>query len=348
MEVSWRTTKTVLAGLYNSRYMAFKKTKTDRPFSYNYYYSQSNTAPVRTPKNHSHRTAVNKRRHRGRWTALAIVLICAAIFQVFVQPASPSRLLSDIKNSFSAKPKPSQQDISSASLSAMGGQINQVIAQNSDIDISVSLIDLQDDQDENYGDPAPFTAASTTKVITALYFLNQVEAGNQSLTESVEGETAQYELQQMIVVSDDDAWNDLINLLGFSNIQVYAHSIGATSFTFNAGTNTLTSSNMASVLQRLWQGKLLDKFHTNLLLGYLKQANYRQYIVAAVPDSDTIYHKVGFYEDFVNDAAIISDGRSSVVEVIFTNGNGEYQWDERAELMQAITKIVLPVYLPIG
>jgi beta-lactamase class A len=226
----------------------------------------------------------------------------------------------------------------------MSSAINSVINQNSKIDMSVSLIDLTNNvnQTEHYGDSSTFTAASTTKVITAADFLNEVEQGQQTLSETVNGETAEYEIQQMIVVSDDNAWAALNNTLGYSQLQSYANSIGATSF--QPTPNTVTSSDMALVLQKLWEGQLLNSIDTQLLLGYMKQANYREYIVPAIPSSDTIYHKIGLYEDNVHDEAIITDGSDAFAVAIFTNGNGAYNWPARAQMMQQITVSALEAY----
>ena len=76
----------------------------------------------------------------------------------------------------------------------------------------------------------------------------------------------------------------------------------------------------------------------------MKQANYRQYMVPAIPSYDTIYHKIGLYNDNVNDAAIITGDNQVISLVIFTNGNGTYDWPDRAILMQQITKAFLTYY----
>ncbi len=238
---------------------------------------------------------------------------------------------------------PATPSLSASALHSMSSSINYVINQNNHIDISVSLIGLSDNQPENYGDDDPFTAASTTKVITAADFLHEVEEGQQSLTAYIDGLSAEYLLQQMIVVSNDAAWNNLRNVLGYQQIQSYADSIGLTSY--QSTPNTVAASNMALLLEELYEGKLLNPNDTNLLLSYMKAANYRQFIVPVIPSNDTIYHKVGFYIDTVNEEAIITNGSKALVIVIFTNGNGHYDWSGRAQIMQEITQAALTAYL---
>lgn len=241
----------------------------------------------------------------------------------------------------------SKNSSNTPAITKMGQTINSIIADNSNVSTSVSLIDLSSGQPEHYGVNQTFQAASTAKVLTAEYFLHEVEAGKRSLSETVNGNTARHELQQMIVVSDDNAWAAFNNLLGYNNLQKYTDkTLGIRNY--QAYNNSLNSKDIAQALERLWQNKLLNSAYKSLLLSYMKQANYRQYIVPAIPSGDTIYHKIGLYEDYVNDAAIVTDGDKAFVIVIFTNGNGTYDWPNRAIMMQDITKAALKAYFNQG
>jgi beta-lactamase class A len=289
-----------------------------------------------------------RRKRRGRKLLILVVLVAVIAGVGYAynskDKSSVKQVVSTIKaHSFSLKPKPMPSNIvPNYKITAMANTINGIITQNSNIDMSVSLIDLSNNQAENYGDSQAFTAASTTKVITAADFLHQVEAGQESLSETINGSSAEYEIQQMIVVSDDNAWDALNTELGYPQLQAYADSIGVNSF--QSIPNTVTSADMALLLQKLYGGQLLNASDTQLLLSYMKQANYREYIVPAVPSGDTIYHKIGLYEDNVHDEAIITNGSKAFVIVIFTNGNGTYNWPGRAQLMQQITKAALTAY----
>ena len=56
-------------------------------------------------------------------------------------------------------------------------------------------------------------------------------------------------------------------------------------------------------------------------------------------------HKVGEDDDDVHDAAIITNGQHYVILVIFTDGNGVYDWGARAQLMQTVAREVSAAYL---
>jgi beta-lactamase class A len=182
----------------------------------------------------------------------------------------------------------------------MAATINSVIGQNP-LDISVSITDLDTNQTYHYGDDADFEAASTTKLLTAIMFLHQIEIGKAKMNDTIAGQKAGVALQKLIVNSDNDAWDGFIAKLTFANQEKYAHSLGLSSY--SRLDNTVSSNDIALLLTQLYQNKLLNKTNTDLLLGYMKQASERQYIVRNVPTGVTVYHKAGYMEDRVHDAA---------------------------------------------
>jgi beta-lactamase class A len=285
----------------------------------------------------------SSKRGRGRRIVLYVVIVALLAGGTYALLHNGDQTVAHaIKSATTSKQSDTKDTASSPALNTMGQTINGVISNNSNVDMSVNLINLNTNQAEHYGTNDTFQAASTAKLITAGDWLHEVENGQQSMSETIGGYTAQYELQQMIVVSDDTAWANLNNTLTYPNLQTYADTLGLTDY--QAYNNSLNSTDIALVLQKLWDGTLLNPSDTQLLLSYMKQANYREYIVPAIPAQDTIYHKIGLYEDYVNDAAIVTHGKQTFAIVIFTNGNGVYNWPARATMMQDITKAALKYY----
>jgi beta-lactamase class A len=324
-----------------------------KPNPYQSYYYSSQRRSTRSVPNNNNQPSPLKKPHRFRRVAGLVMVVAVLILGIHevlghhtIEAYSKS-VIGQVKSEVVDKHTTSTTTsvATAASLASLTTKINGIIAQNSQIDFSVSTVDLSNNQLQHYGDSAAFTAASVTKLITAADFLSNVQAGKQSLTETINGSSAEYELQQMIVVSDDNAWAALNNQLGYANLESYATSIGLTNYQQNDNVNTIPSNDIAILLQKLYEGQLLNTTNTDMLLSWMKQANYREYIVPAVPGSDTIYHKIGLYEDFVNDAAIITNGKQTIVLVIFTNGNGTYNWTNRATIMQQLTTAVLQTYL---
>jgi beta-lactamase class A len=232
--------------------------------------------------------------------------------------------------------------VASQRAEVFANQVTALVAANPTVTFSVATSSPAQGL-KHYGDNTVFDGASTAKLLTAADYLQHVQAGEATLSQSIDGTSAEHWLQAMIVNSDDTAWAELNGYLSHDDLEHYANSIGFTDY--DPTVNTFTSSDVALLLQKLYNGTLLNSANRSLLLGYLKQANYRDYIVAGVPANDTVYHKVGIDEDSVNDGAIISHGQQYVVLVIFTDGHGTYDWGTRASLMQAITKDATTAYL---
>ena len=235
--------------------------------------------------------------------------------------------------------------LNTAQATAMAAQINSVISQHPDMDIGVSMRDLDNDQSYHYGVSSPFIAASISKVLTATLFLHQVEQGQQSLNEDVDGNSASYELQQLIEISDNTAWSNLNDLLTHNALATYAQSIGLQNY--DPDQNTLTVDDISMLLDKLYKNELLKPADTQMLMNYMHDANYDGYIVASVPSNVKVYHKVGFLDDRVNDAAIIDNGKHPYVLVIFTkmDDGGDYDNTEGHQVFADITTTTTGVFL---
>ena len=221
--------------------------------------------------------------------------------------------------------------------------IQEVINKYSNtMDISVAVTDLQTGKSYHYGDSASFTAASVGKLVTVATFLHEVDNGSATLDQGVGGTTAKEEIRAMLVDSDNTAWHNMEMTVTLDAQQAYAQTIGLTSY--NATDNTISSDDVAKLLTKLAEGKLFADQYAQLMLGYMQQANYRGYIVAAIPDGVTVYHKVGLLEDRVHDAAIIKKGDRSYALVIFSKTGGAYDFSKAAPLFSSITKDTLQAF----
>jgi len=296
-----------------------------------------------------HKSVPNRPRSRRNYLKfiglLFIIIIGLVIVSFFrINGKTIYANLSDPTSGVLLKQRQEQQAEDSVKLTTLKSTVNSVISNNSSINFEISAVDISGGNKQlSFGVSGPMAAASVSKVLVAIDFLAEVEKGQQTMSETLDdGDIASYDMQQMIVVSDDTSWQSFIDQLTPNQLDSFARSIGVNSYDEN--NNTLSAYDTADLMAKLYEGKLVNKSNTDLLLGYLEQANYRQYMVPAVPSYDTIYHKIGLYNDNVNDAAIITNGTQSISLVIFTNGNGTYDWNNRATLMQEITTAFLSYY----
>lgn len=219
-------------------------------------------------------------------------------------------------------------------------QLSNLINAHPELEISVSVIDITNHAQKNFGIQAGYEAASTTKVLSAVTFLHQVEQGNESLTESLADQTAQSQLQQMINQSNNDAWAAINSELTHAELAAYAQSIGLTSY--DPDQNIITAADYASLLSQLYQGKLLNQSHTNLLLGYMQNTNNEQMIPAVAPAGAQLYHKYGQLDDRLHDGAIVTYHNRPIVLVIYTKSysGADTDYTSRTTLVKQLAQTV--------
>jgi beta-lactamase class A len=222
-------------------------------------------------------------------------------------------------------------------------KIDEIIASNPNLQISVAYKDLETKSNFTKGIQEPYLAASTAKVLTAVLFLSEVEKGTYTLSDTVGGKPASSQLELMIEESDNDAWTAFNDMLTRSKLEKYGTKIGMTSYRSEG--HLSTSTDIVLLFEKLYNQELLNKEHTKIILSHMEKANETQYIKAVVPSNMKAYHKAGYLKDRAHDSAILSTGSRSFVLVIFTKANfGEYDFDSGAKAMQDIASTVIQAY----
>lgn len=263
------------------------------------------------------RVEVPKYKTSGKRLVIAMViapLLAITVFTLFKADGSKGSVAEEDNVAAAAvEPEP----VKSLDYTDMSARINGVIAANPGMDIGVATVDLATGDTNTYGVKEVFVAASTAKLLTAIAYLHDVEQGQHTLTEKVGTRTAQTAMEAMIVDSDNEAWYDFNNVtLSHEEMATYADRIGFTDY--DPDRNTATATSLATLLGNLYQKRLLDEAHTNLLLSFMERAKEVQYIADTVPAGTKVYHKPGYLTDRMHDAAIVDDGKRPYVLVIFT------------------------------
>lgn len=227
--------------------------------------------------------------------------------------------------------------------------VNKLIAANPSVDIAVSTADTTSDAASDsisLGDQGTFTGASTAKLITALTLLHQIEQGKLTLNTRIQGQTASALLQDMVINSDNDAWQTLNDYLTHPLLKSYMAELGFTEY--DPDVNTFLPSDMTLLMKKFYNGQLLNKSDTDLLLSEMQQANKQEYIVDSVPAGYTVYHKAGWLDGLMHDVAIISNGQKAIVLSIYTYSGDNTVGDNQSnqDLFKQITAAALQAYFP--
>ncbi len=228
--------------------------------------------------------------------------------------------------------------------------VNKIIAEHTGQDIAVSSVDVSDGAITSLGDNGTFTGASTAKLITAIAVLRQVESGDISLTDKISGISVQTLLKNMVVNSDNAAWEALNGYLTHETLADYMTRLGWTDY--DPDVNTFIPADMARLMQQFYTGKLVDSEHKQLLLSYMGQSIKQDYIVGSVQQYGTgytVYHKAGWLEGLMHDVAIISNGKKTIVLTIYTyTGYGVGDNADTQATFHAITEAAMAAYFPVS
>lgn len=74
------------------------------------------------------------------------------------------------------------------------------------------------------------------------------------------------------------------------------------------GQNLVVSpKNYSSILRSLYLSSYLQKEHSNEILNYLTQSNFNDKLIAGIPSSVKVAHKIGVYDPNTNDMPVFTD-----------------------------------------
>lgn len=182
-------------------------------------------------------------------------------------------------------------------------------------------------------------AASTYKLYTAVYTLDQIDQGKLAMSSSVNGTNVSTCLEKMIVVSDNACAEALRDKFGAKNINQFLYDRGysrGTTFVDASAVKT-TTNDLMKVLIDIQTASIIQPGSRDYLLGLMKRQVYRKGVPAGA--SATVANKVGFLWDYLNDAAIVYHPRGTYAIAIITKGQS---WAKIAEITRQVEKIMYP------
>lgn len=75
---------------------------------------------------------------------------------------------------------------------------------------------------------------------------------------------------------------------------------------------------MALLLSKLYEGKVLNDEHRALLYSWMQNTSEEDFIPPSVPKNTKLYHKAGYLADRIHDVAIVDNGTTPFVIVIYS------------------------------
>lgn len=270
------------------------------------------------------KAAVRKKRRRRPFLVLTLLLLIGfgvvygMIF--FAPPAEPKKV---------------------SAIQSIKAPITEIINSHPEYNVSVSIVDTKTNESAHLGYRSTYTAASTTKLLTAALTMSEVEAGNLSLDDYIEGSLVSWHLQQMVNQSNNVSWKALNHHSGQEKMEAYAKQLGLDSYSYTD--NLISAKDMSKLLTKLYKAELVNEANTKLILGHMRQTNDDSFIPAIAETTDVkVYHKYGWLESNIHDVAVLDSKDKAWVLAIYTNPKDNQQNATISrDLIHTITELVV-------
>lgn len=227
---------------------------------------------------------------------------------------------------------------SSASLTELEQQLGTLVAGKS-ADVGVAALDLNTGETVSIKGDTPFPMASTVKVAIAALYLAQVDAGQHSLDERINGAPVRSVMYRMLVYSDNRAADTMFRAVGGPRaVHDWLRDNGIAGVRVDRTIAQLLSDKrdlwdrrdsttpiaMVNLLKRIYTAELIKPASRNYLLDLMAQCQTGKNRMKALLPGVPVEHKTGTLNGLSDDVGFITlpDGRRVVV-AIFARGGAD-------------------------
>lgn len=124
-------------------------------------------------------------------------------------------------------------------------------------------------------------------------------------------------IEQMIVISDNDAAYILTNRIGINKISDFLKRYGFSDSSISQPPTT-TARDISNFYQKLYMGEIVDRENSSKMLEMLKRQSLNDRIPKNLPQEVKVAHKTGEIDTFKHDAGIVY-GKNPYILVILTD-----------------------------
>src|SRR5215212_11625415 len=231
---------------------------------------------------------------------------------------------------------------SSPNLSSLEQQLSYLVAGKS-ADVGIAALDLNTGETVSIKGNTPFPMASTVKVAVAALYLAQVDNGQRSLDDVINGQSARGLMRRMLVHSDNRATDILLADLGGPRaVHDWLQANGIKGLRVDRNISDLLRSKrdlwdrrdsstpvaMVDLLKRLYKAELIKPESRNYLLDLMAQCQTgRNRMKAMLPAGTPVEHKTGTLDGLADDVGFITmpDGHRVAVAIFTRGGNNRPQ-----------------------
>lgn len=182
-----------------------------------------------------------------------------------------------------------------------------------------------------------FVSASTYKPYVLLRLFDDINSGKIKWSNTIANMTYTQCFEDTIVISANTCIEALIDKYGAKTLTDYLHNRGfssGTGFTFSDAAHT-TAGDLTRLMAGIQNGTIVSGDTRTKLLDAMSRQVYRQGIPAG--SAGTVYDKVGFLWDYLNDTAIVKHPKGTYALTILTKG---HSWAKIAEITKKIEELM--------
>ena len=237
-----------------------------------------------------------------------------------------------------AAPKPNKlQDKVIAEARRVGG---------ADVRVGVAAHNLVTGEAVNVRANEAFPSASVMKLPILVELERRATNGNIPWTDTLRAQAG-----LMISLSDNSAANQLLDVVGQSNVNDTMAKLGLTGTRLanrfsdargssNPGQNQTTPADMAHLLELIATDQLISPQGSADIRSFLSRSGDRSKLVRLLPTDARVAHKSGWYDGVANDVGIVSVDRAAArwVVAVFTDGVADAETGN--QLIAAVSRTV--------
>ena len=228
---------------------------------------------------------------------------------------------------------------SSPDLVSVEQQLASLVS-GSSTDVGIAALDLNTGESVSIKGDTPFPMASTVKVAIAALYLSQVDHGQKTLDDTIDGQPVRRLMGRMLIYSDNHAADILFKDVGgptavhhfltHNGIQgvhvdrTIAQLLSAKRDLWDTRDSS-TPRGMIELLKSIYKAKIISPDSRDYLLGVMAKCQTgRNRIKSMLPAGTPVEHKTGTLNGLADDVGFISmpDGHRIAV-AIFTRGGSD-------------------------
>jgi beta-lactamase class A len=192
-----------------------------------------------------------------------------------------------------------------------------------------------------------FPAASVAKLAVLVEAQRQIEAGTLEVSDAIRND-----MRNMIVLSDNQAANRLINRIGSAKINASMAQLGFKSTvlrnlfegaalpSFNGQLNQTSPGDMVALLTRITTEQLISPTSSRAMRDLMLATRDTTRLPRLLPPEARVAHKSGWYQGVSNDVGIVYSPLGKFIVAVFTTGSDDSEGESRfiAQVGQTLYK----------